>query len=269
MFRNLIGLLTVTLLWSSPSLAKPKAKAKPNSPTMDAAQIVQKAMARNLFGLSGTANAIMTIQNARGETKTRDLAVKLMRSKAGLQRALVTFRSPVEVAGTAFLVNERPDGLPDQYLYLPALKKVRRIAAGHATDSFMGSDFTYMDLSPLPQATEEQASYVRLADADVGGQPAYVIEAKINIPGSPYSKIVTYVHRDYLVPLKIEFFDPFAKPLKTATMKKLKKVNDRLIPVAMEMKNLQKGSSTLLSLTQLNLKAKLSEDAFTPEAMQN
>lgn len=236
---------------------------------LEAGEIVKKAMARNLFGLNGTANATMTIHKAQGEIKTRDLAVKLMRNKAGLQRAMVTFRSPVEVKGTAFLVSERPDGLPDQYLYLPALKKVRRIAAGHATDSFMGSDFTYMDLSPMPQTTEEQASYKRLPDAKVGGQPAYVIETTIKVAGSPYSKIVTSVHQKYLLPLKVEFFDPFGKLLKVATIKKLKKFNARLIPVTLEMKNLQKGSSTTLSLTELNLKAKLDEAMFTPEAMQD
>ena len=243
--------------------------AGPQKDKLEAGEIVKKAMARNLFGLNGTANATMTIHNARGETKTRYLAVKLMRNKAGLQRAIVTFRSPIEVKGTAFLVSERPDGLPDQYLYLPALKKVRRIAAGHATDSFMGSDFTYMDLSPMPQTTEDEASYKRLPDAKVGGQPAYVIETIIKVAGSPYSKIVTSVHQKYLLPLKVEFFDPFGKKLKVASIKKLKKFNGRLIPVTLEMKNLQKGSSTTLSLTQLNLKAKLDEAMFTPEAMQD
>ena len=243
--------------------------AEKKADKLEAAEIVKKAMARNLFGLNGSANATMVIHTAQGETKTRDLAVKLMRNKAGLQRALVTFRSPVEVKGTAFLVNERPDGLPDQYLFLPALKKVRRIAAGHATDSFMGSDFTYMDLSPMPQASEDQASYKRLPDARVGGQPAYVIETRIKVAGSPYSKIVTSVHQKYLLPLKVEFFDPFGKLLKVASIKKLKKFNGRLIPVTLEMKNMQKGSSTTLSLTELNLKAKLDEAMFTPEAMRD
>lgn len=234
---------------------------------LDAAAIVRKAMARNLLGLAGTAHANMVIHTARGETKNRDLDVRLMRNSAGLQRALLTFRNPPEVAGTAFLVIERPEGIPDQYFYLPALKKVRRIAAGQATDTFMGSDFTFMDLSPIPKDSDQLTTYKRLEDTDVGGQPAYVIEAQIKIPGSPYSKIVTSVHRTQLVPLKIEFFDLFGKPLKVAQIKKLKKIDGKLIPIELEMKNQQKGSSTLLLLKELDLKAKLEEAEFTPEAM--
>jgi len=243
--------------------------AAPSAPAadLDAATIVRKAMARNLFGLTGTAHAAMLIHTSRGEEKTRDLDVKMMRNKAGLQRALVSFRSPVEVAGTAFLVRERHEGPPDQYLFLPALKKVRRIAAGQATDSFMGSDFTYLDLSPLPQGSEGDVEYRKLADQDVGGQPAYVIEAIAKIPGSPYSKVITAIHREHLVPLRIEFFDQLGKSFKVLRMKKLKKVEGVLIPVELEMKNAQKKSWTILSLNELNTKAKLSEEEFTPEAL--
>jgi hypothetical protein len=234
-----LAVATSLLLGAAPPAA--------TEPAMDAAGIVQKAMTRNLFGLSGTANATMEVHTARGETKTRDLAVKLMRNEAGLQRAMVSFRSPVEVAGTAFLVVERPEGPPDQYLYLPALKKVRRIAAGQATD---------------------EIEFKRLEDSTVGGQPAYMIEALAKIPGSPYSRVLTAIHREHLVPLKIEFFDAAGKPLKTLTMKKLKKVDGKLIPVELEMKSQQKGSWTILALTELNLSAKPAEAEFTPEAMQ-
>jgi hypothetical protein len=252
----------------APLLASLAATPTPSpSAELDAATIVKKAMARNLFGLSGTAHATMVIHTQRGEEKTRDLDVKLMRNAAGLQRALISFRSPVEVAGTAFLVLERPEGNPDQYLFLPALKKVRRIAAGQATDSFMGSDFTYLDLSPLPQGSANQVEYKKLANQDVGGQPAFVIEAIAKIPGSPYSKVITSIHRDHLVPLRIEFFDQLGKPLKVVMMKKLKKVEGKLIPVEMEMRNQQKNSWTTLALNELNLKIKLSEEEFTPESL--
>lgn len=261
-------MIACTTLAVAGSLLLGAAPAAAPEPAMDAAGIVQKAMTRNLFGLSGTANATMEVHTARGETKTRDLAVKLMRSEAGLQRAMVTFRSPVEVAGTAFLVVERPEGPPDQYLYLPALKKVRRIAAGQATDSFMGSDFSFLDLSPLPQGSAGEIEFKRLEDSTVGGQPAYMIEALAKIPGSPYSRVLTAIHREHLVPLKLEFFDAAGKPLKTLTMKKLKKIDGKLIPVELEMKSQQKGSWTVLSLTELNLSAKPAEAEFTPEAMQ-
>jgi len=235
---------------------------------VDASAIVKKAMARNLLSLTGTAHAIMKIKGAKGGEKIRDLDAKLLRTKTGMQQVMISFRTPPEVAGTAFLVLERPDGPPDQYLYLPALKKVRRIAAGQATDSFMGSDFSYIDLSPLPAGSTNDVEFKRLPDTQVGGQPVYVIEAITKIAGSPYSKITTSIHREHFIPLQMEFTDAFGKPLKVLRVTKLKKFDDKLLPVEAEMKNLQKGSSTTLELAEIDLKAKLTETEFSPEAMQ-
>ncbi|MBN2359170.1 MAG: outer membrane lipoprotein-sorting protein [Deltaproteobacteria bacterium] len=235
---------------------------------LDAGTIVKKAMARNLLSLTGTAHAVMKVKSAKGGEKTRDFDAKLLRTKAGMQQVMISFRTPPEVAGTAFLVLERPDGPPDQYLYLPALKKVRRIAAGQATDSFMGSDFSYLDLSPLPAGSSNDVEFKRLPDTEVGGQPVYVVDASMKIAGSPYSKVTTSIHREHFIPLQMEFCDAFGKPLKVLRVTKIKKIDDRLLPVEAEMKNLQKGSSTVLELAEIDLKAKLSEAEFTPEAMQ-
>jgi len=259
---NLISTLAAALILS----ANPQPAA--SNVDADAGTIVKKSMARNLFSLSGTAHAIMKIKGAKGEEKTRDLDVKLARTKTGMQQVMISFRTPPEVAGTAFLVIERPDGPPDQYLYLPALKKVRRIAAGQATDSFMGSDFSYLDLSPLPAGSTNDVEFKRLADTEVGGQPAFVVEAIAKIAGSPYSKVTTWIHREHYIPLQMEFTDAFGKPLKVLRVTKLKKIDDKLLPVEAEMKNLQKGSSTTLELAEINLKAVLNEAEFTPEAMQ-
>jgi hypothetical protein len=259
-------MLTATLVGLAIAAAPPATKAPSN---IDAQGIVRKAMARNLFGLSGTAVATMTVHASTGDEKVRDLALKLLRTPEGLQRILVSFRSPPEVAGTSFLVIERPEGVPDQYLYLPALKRVRRLAAGQATDSFMGSDLAYIDLSPLPQDTGNEVEYKRLDDQDVGGQPSYVVEAIIKTPGSPYSKITVSIHRTHLVPLKMEFVDALGKPLKVALIKKLKKIDGKLIPIELEMRNVQKNTWTLITLNEINLKAKLSDADFSPEAMVN
>lgn len=259
---NLMSTLCAALLLAA-SPQPPAAKAD-----ADAGAIVKKAMTRNLLSLTGTAHAIMKIKGAKGEEKTRDLDVKLLRTKAGMMDVMISFRTPPEVAGTAFLVLERPDGPPDQYLYLPALKKVRRIAAGQATDSFMGSDFSYLDLSPLPAGSTDDVEFKRLPDTEVGGQPVFVVEAITKIAGSPYSKVTTSIHREHYIPLQMEFIDAFGKPLKVLRVTKLKKIDDKLMPVEAEMKNLQKGGSTTLELAEINLKAALTEAEFSPEAMQ-
>ncbi len=250
-------------------LAVPAAPAFAAKDAITAEQILDKALAKSQVGVQqGTAVLEMKIVSPRGEAKSRTLAVKAMRGEQGLLRSLVRFQKPAEVAGIAFLVREKKGALPDQYVYVPAAKVVRQIAAGNASSSFFGSDFTYADLMPLPASERDQVKLNRLADTDVGGQPAYVVEAMPQFEGSPYSKLVTYVHKEHLVPLKIEFFDPQGKPLKTLSVKKLKKVKDELLPVELVMKNLQQGSRTEIVISDPDPDAKLSDADFTEEAMQ-
>jgi hypothetical protein len=262
MVKHAVLLSLVSLSLAAAALAQDDAL------TVD--QIIDKAVAKgNVVGFqTGTATLVMTITDgASGSQKSRTLEIKAMRDQ-NLTKSLVKFTKPAEVAGTSFLVIEKKDALPDQYVYVPAAKVVRRIAAGNASSSFFGSDFAYIDLMPLPASERDKVAFKRMADADVGGQMTYVIEAEPKVEGSPYGKLVTYVHREHLIPLKIEFFDPKQKPLKTLRVKKLKKLKGQLVPVEATMTNVQTNSETHLQIVDPNPDAKLSVSDFTEEAMQ-
>ncbi|HEY1097966.1 MAG TPA: outer membrane lipoprotein-sorting protein, partial [Myxococcota bacterium] len=209
----------------------------------------------------------MTLFSAKGEAKARSLDIKAMRGKDGMLRSLVRFTKPADVNGTSFLVVEKKDALPDQYVYVPKAKVVRRIAAGNASSSFFGSDFAYVDLMPLPMSQKDKVAAVKLPDGDVGGQPVHVIEITPKIEGAPYGKLIISVHKELLVPLKIEFFGTDVKPLKTLRVKKLQNVNGEQVPVEVEMKA-ENGTRTELILEKVDPNAALSEADFTEEAMQ-
>jgi len=233
-----------------------------------AEDIVKAVAEKGAFGFKqGSAQIEMKVTKKSGSIKSNTMTVKAMRSD-GLLRSMVRFDKPVKIAGMSFLVRQKKDALPDQYVYIPAAKVVRRIAAGNAGSSFFGSDFTYGDLMPLPTSQADKVSLKRLPDALVGGQPVNVVEITPKVEGSPYGKLVVSVHSQKLTPLKIEFFDPKMAPLKTLSTKKLKKIDEELIPVEMEMVNLQKGSKTLIRILEMNPKAELSDSDFTEEAMQ-
>ncbi len=233
-----------------------------------AEEIVQKALSKGAVGFKqGTASIQMTIVTAKGEAKPRSLEIKAFRGSDGLLRSLVKFTTPADVNGTSFLVVEKKDALPDQYVYVPKAKVVRRIAAGNASSSFFGSDFTFADLMPLPMSEKDKVAITKLADGDVGGQAVYVIEVVPKIEGAPYGKLIAHVHKTLLVPLKIEFFDTNKQPLKTLRVKKLQKVNNEQIPVEVEMKS-ESGAKTELVLEKVDPNAKLTDGDFTEEAMQ-
>ncbi len=236
---------------------------------ISADDIINKALEKGNVGFSqGTATLKMDITNARGEVKSRTLDLRAMKDDAGLVRSLVKFTKPAEVAGISFLVLEKKDALPDQYVYVPAAKVVRRVAAGNSSSSFFGSDFAFVDLMPLPPSERDKVAVTRLPDQKVGGQLAFVIEAIPKVEGAPYGKLVTYVHQKHLIPLKIDFFDDKMKPLKVLKVRKLKKLQGELVPIELVMRNVQVGSQTLLTIKNPNPKAKLSPSDFTEEAMQ-
>lgn len=231
-------------------------------------EILSRALENGSIGFSkGTAVIKMTLTDAKGDVKERILDVKAMKDDEGL-KTLLKFQRPAEVAGMGFLVVEKANSLPDQFIYMPAARVTKRVAAGQASSSLFGSDFAYVDLMPLPAAGEDQVKLTRLPDAKVAGRDAFVVSAEPQVAGSPYSKLITYVDQTHLIPLRIEFFDPEGRPLKTLKVKELKKVQDRLLPTKLTMQNSQKGSQTLVEVSSIAPDAPLSASDFTEEALQ-
>lgn len=261
--------LSVSLFGAAPAAAQKSAPAAPAG-DLSADEIVEKALGKGAVGFrQGTATIKMTIVSAKGEAKERTLDVKAMRGEDGMLKSMVKFSKPADVNGTAFLVVEKKDALPDQYVYVPKAKVVRRIAAGNASSTFFGSDFTYGDLMPLPMSEKDKVAIEKLADGDVGGQPVYVLQLTPKIDGAPYGKVIAHVHKELLVPVKIEFFDNKQAPLKTLRVKKLQKIkgSNEQVPVEVEMKA-NNGARTELVLENVDPNAKLLESDFTEEAMQ-
>ena len=250
------------------ALSVPAFAQKGPAKELSAEEIVEKALGKGAVGFKqGTATIKMTIVSAKGEAKERTLEVKAMRGEDQMLKSMVKFTKPADVNGTSFLVVEKKDALPDQYVFVPKSKVVRRIAAGNASSTFFGSDFTYGDLMPLPMSQKENIAIEKLPDGDVGGQPVYVLTVTPKIDGAPYGKIIAHVHKEHLVPLKIEFFDTKQQAMKTLRVKKLQKVNKEQVPVELEMKAVS-GARTELVLEKVDPEAKLLESDFTEEAMQ-
>jgi hypothetical protein len=267
-FVTALLLATVALPAAAQKQAAATTKAMAKGGELGAEEIVEKALSKGAVGFKqGAASIQMTYVSAKGDAKDRSLEIKAMRGADGMLRSLVKFTKPADVNGTSFLVVEKKDALPDQYVYVPKSKVVRRIAAGNASSSFFGSDFTYADLMPLPVSELGKVDLQKLEDGDMGGQPVYVVQVTPKIEGAPYGRLVAHVHKTLLVPLKVEYFDPAGKPLKTLRVKKLQKVEGEQVPVEVEMKA-ESGSMTRLILEKVEPNAKLTEADFTEEAMQ-
>ncbi|MBI5509779.1 MAG: outer membrane lipoprotein-sorting protein [Deltaproteobacteria bacterium] len=232
---------------------------------LSATTIVDRALANNAFGFQN-AVAQVTLRLTAKDKSERVRQIEIRSRTAGkLTKTVVRFQSPADVAGTAFLILQNEGRDDDQYLYLPALAKTKRITATQRNQKFMGTDFTYADLESRDL---RRASLTRRADAKVGADAVFVIEA---IPKDPkesdYGKTVSFIHQTAFVPLKVEFYDKGQKLLKVLEVARLELREGRHVVIESTVTNEQAGTRTRTQVGAIDFKAGLSDAEFTERAL--
>ena len=217
------------------------------SPAPDVAkglEIAQEADRRDSGFIDSTATLEMILTNRQGQTSTRNMRNRTLEVENDGDKLLVLFDQPRDVKGTAFLAFSHRQGPDDQWLYLPALKRVKRISSNNKSGPFMGSEFAYEDLTS--QEVDKYA-YKFLREENLNGQPALVIERVPVDPKSGYTRQVVWYDKDEYRQLKIEFYDRKNALLKTLTYSGYQLYLDRFWRAdRMEMTNHQTGKSTQL-----------------------
>ena len=136
-------------------------------------KIVTEARERQKGFGNLTASLNMILRNKRGQESKREVRLKIIEVEGDGDRTLFVFDRPRDVKGTAFLVHAHKDEPDEQWLYLPALKRVKRISSSNRSGSFMGSEFSYEDLGA---AEVEKYTYRFLRDEPCGDLECSVIE---------------------------------------------------------------------------------------------
>ena len=189
----------------------------------------------------------MILRNRQGQESRRLIRGRSLEVTGDGDKALSIFDSPADVKGTAFLsfthVNE-PD---DQWLYLPALKRVKRIASKNKSGPFMGSEFAFEDMSSQEVA---KYTYKWLRDEKLDGKDVHVIERVPADKYSGYTRQVVWMDMAIYQALKIEFYDRKDALLKTLTFMGYNQYLDKYWrPEQMSMINHQNGKSTELTFS--------------------
>jgi len=213
-----------------------------------------------------TATLTMTLRNRHGETSTREMRVKTLEVDGDGDKSLVVFDRPGDVAGTALLSFTHKAGADDQWLYLPALGRVKRIASNNKAGPFMGSEFAYEDV--VSQEVEKYTYRFLREDTSEAG-PIFVIE-RVPVDGnSGYSRQVVRIDQAEHRILDVEYYDRKAALLKTLTMHGYQRHLDRFWrPDRMEMVNHQTGKSTTLAWSDYALGVDLDERDFDQTSLR-
>lgn len=228
-------------------------------------EIMTKAEITNNGFLGESAKMEMILINAQGDRVERKMDSKIKETKGDGDKSIITFEWPADVKGTKMLTWSHKSKNDDQWLYLPALKRVKRITSRNKTGSFMGSEFSYEDLG---SQEVEKYTYKFIKDDKLGGRKIWVIERKSTDKNSGYSKELVYMDQEYQNPLKIEYFDRKGEILKIAEFKDYKKIGKFWRYNIIEMKNQQTKKQSILTWKGRELNKKFSDSKFNQNRLK-
>lgn len=208
----------------------------------------------------------MVLRNRQGEESERLLRSRLLEVEDDGDKLLVIFDRPRDVRGTAFLTHTHRTGPDDQWLFLPALRRVKRIASNNKSGPFVGSEFAYEDL-----ASQEVEKYTHryLRDDTLQGRPVWVVERSPLDTHSGYRRQVVWYDQQEHRPDRIEFYDRREALLKTLTYRGYRQYLDQYWRAdEMFMENHQTGKSTTLYWTDYAFQTGLSDRDFDQNSLK-
>jgi len=191
------------------------------------------------------------------------------RSKEEKSRAVIRLTAPASRKGAAVLMVESDSLEPKMYLYVPDLKRSRRVTGKQLATSMMGTDFSYEDFSHFQMAAPG-AQTKRLEDQTINGIETYVVETTSGLTENPiYSRILTFIDQARCVSIRTQFFavnGDINKEL-LATVDQIKQVGDRYVPHHIVMHNRKKTTRTELLVDNVEIDVKLNDGIFSPKRL--
>jgi hypothetical protein len=246
---------------------------RPSAPQTETAEWVARQADKRDLGKDGSFQLKMRLYDRQERIRERNLTIKTMRALPGGatsavdgDRMLIRFTYPNDIKGTAFLVWEHPDGEDERFLYLPALGRVRRITGAEAQDSFVGSDFTYEDISgreldDYTYAMVEQNS--TWSGADGKEFPAYRIESRAKDAHARYPRLVSTIRKDNFVVVHTDIYNRRDERQKVYEVRKLDLIQSIWTLSDVSMTDTSSKTHTDLGLTNARYNIGLKESDFS------
>lgn len=241
------------------------AGSEQSAQSLSARDILLRAQEKQ-FPKNSVSEITMTLISRGGDQRVRKILTKRKEGPDGESKSVAYFLSPADVKGTAFLVWEHKAKPNDVFLYLPALKKIRRIAGEQKRQSFMGSDFSYADME---SRDVDDAEHRILSEEEVDGHAVWVIES---VPkpesDSEYGKLVSRIRKEDFIPQKVDFYDKQGKLYKVMEVLRVGPVGQEILPLHFTMHNVKTDHKTEIVLENVQLGQDIPDDEFTHRAIQ-
>jgi outer membrane lipoprotein-sorting protein len=233
----------------------------------DAAQIMLKSRDLTLTG-SMSSNILLTITEKGGSVRKRTISMTTKSYPDGTEKRLVKFLEPADVKGTALLVIDNKDIADEMWIYLPALKKTRRIVSSEKGKSFMSSEFSNADMSSPPVS-----DFIDKHLPQSGENNQWIIESRPVTSDKAdeygYSRKVSYFNSDTWQLKKMEFYNFDNQLYKVIEMKNIKPLEEKkYIVTTMAAKNISTGRSSEIVMEKIVTNAKIDDSEFSLQNLE-
>ena len=232
------------------------------------AQEIMRDADTSLMPSDVRADVTMTLVNRNGSRRVREISF-ISKEVSDLNRMVMHFRAPADVEGTGFLLIESDSGETDMWLYLPDLKRVRRIVSSSRTDSFMGSDLSYSDME---NTQLDHYRFVRFQDDSVNGEACYVVQAtpvsETVANDTGYGRIIYFISTEKRIPIQAVFFDRSGVYFKRMHVHTVEAIGDTWVPIRVEVEKLGREHRTTMELRNVQIDTNPDDSFFTQQYLQ-
>ncbi len=204
--------------------------------------------------------------NANQDTVVRKMTSKTMERENSEDYSIIQFLDPPDVKGTGLLTYQDPAGDDKQWLYLPELRRVKKITSKNKSGAFMGSEFSYEDIT---SNALDKFTYKKLGEETINGKECYVVEKYPKYKNSGYVSIKMFITKDDFLPERMEYIDRKNTLYKVQTFGTWKKYGSQTWRSnKIQMENVQTKKKSLLAFSDRVLNQKYNEAEFTQRALQ-
>ena len=230
----------------------------------EAEEIVRESRERIKADTVSTRSKIVIC--AKDGTTSERIIVQFSKDGPKGARSVIIFQQPANIANTRFLTMKNPGGADDRWIFLPSLGKVRRIAASEGSGSFMGTDFSYDDISSVSRGADLDTHTV-LRRENLNGESCYVIQSVPKDSSYQYSKMIQWITEDSKITVKIDLYDKKNTLVKTAEMSAVREIQGRFPTTVTKMTTHTAGTNTTFTM-DIKYDDPIQEKVFTVEFLE-
>ncbi len=237
--------------------------------SLSGVEIIKKSQEAFYYaGKDMQSKVLMKLINKNGNERIRELTMLRLNMEKGFdQKYYMYFHQPADVRAMTFMVWKYTASDDDRWLYIPAIKLVKRIAADDKNSSFVGSDFSYEDISGRNLSDNKHALK---GEESFNGKNVYVIESLPKEETSAhFSRKVSWIDKETFLPIKEEYYDNRGNLYKTFTANEIEKIQDIPTIISRSMVNEQNGHRTEVSFSEVRYNVGLRDNIFSERYLRS